>query len=118
MDIFQLAQLQAKHASTQKLYNEFLRVPTLSVGLYVLPAGALDPQLPHSEDEVYIVQSGQATIQVAGEDQPVSAGSIIFVAAGVDHRFHSITEDLSVLVFFAPAEYSLAKDNTNSLDDL
>ncbi len=76
----------------------------MSVGVYTLAAGATDPQLPHAEDEVYYVASGRGQIQVAGEDRPVQAGSIIFVKAGEDHRFHSIAEDLTLLVFFAPAE--------------
>ncbi|HUS15848.1 MAG TPA: cupin domain-containing protein [Chloroflexia bacterium] len=86
---------------------EFLRVPALSMGLYVLPAGGTDPQSPHSEDEVYIVMAGSATIRVGEADQPVAAGSVVYVPAGVVHRFHSITADLAVLVVFAPAEYSL-----------
>jgi mannose-6-phosphate isomerase-like protein (cupin superfamily) len=89
-------------------YLEFLRVPALSAGLYMLPAGGVDPQLPHSEDEVYYIVSGRATLRVGDEEQEVGPDSLVFVAANVEHRFHSISEDLSVLVFFAPAEYSLA----------
>ncbi len=77
------------------------------MGLYVLKAGGIDPQQPHSEDEVYYIAAGRGMIRVGGEDQPVEAGSVVFVAAGVEHRFHSITEDLHILVFFAPAEYTL-----------
>lgn len=85
------------------------------MGLYVLPAGGVDPQSPHTEDEVYYVVSGRAKIKVVDEDQPVQAGfrqaqpasSIEYVAKDVEHRFHSIQEELRVLVFFAPAEYSL-----------
>src|SRR3712207_4430718 len=91
-----------------RLYLEFLRVPSLSVGLYCLPAEGTDPQQPHTEDEVYYVVQGHATIRVAAEDRPVGPGSIVFVAAGVEHRFHTIQEDLVILVFFAPAEYSAA----------
>jgi mannose-6-phosphate isomerase-like protein (cupin superfamily) len=74
------------------------------MGLYALPAGSEDPQTPHHEAEVYYVVSGQARLQVAGEDRPVGPGSIVYVGAGVAHRFHTITVALSVLVFFAPAE--------------
>jgi mannose-6-phosphate isomerase-like protein (cupin superfamily) len=76
------------------------------MGLYRLPAGGTDPQLPHTEDEVYYVVSGVAQINVAGEDRPVQAGSIVYVAANAPHKFHSIEQDLDVLVFFAPAEYA------------
>lgn len=108
MDAYQLSQLQQQLRRGHEPYLEFLRVPALSMGLYELPAGGADPQLPHTEDEVYYVVSGRAMIRVLNEDQPVGAGSIVFVAANVEHCFHTITEDLSILVFFAPAESSLA----------
>ena len=72
----------------------------------MLPAGATDPQQPHTEDEVYHVVSGRGRIQVGAEDRAVEAGTVVFVEAGVDHRFHAIAENLTVLVFFAPAEGS------------
>jgi mannose-6-phosphate isomerase-like protein (cupin superfamily) len=85
-------------------YLEFLRRESMSCGLYVLEAGAEDPQEPHQEDEVYVVLEGRAAIMVAGEDRPVGPGSVVFVARTVPHRFHDIGARLSVLVFFAPAE--------------
>ena len=100
--------LLEEHTRAGKLYLEFLRVPSLSLGVYRLPAGGADPQSPHTEDEVYYVVSGRAQIRVSDEDRSVAAGSIVFVAARVPHRFHTIEEDLTILVFFAPAEYSQA----------
>src|SRR5215469_14322693 len=98
MQAFDIIDLISQQKQQDKLYLEFLRVPSLSVGVYVLSAGDEDPQQPHSEDEVYYIVSGQAHIQVGEEDQVVQAGSIVFVKAQVEHHFHSITEDLSVLV--------------------
>jgi len=106
MKAFELTDLISQQKDSDKLYLEFLKVPDLSMGLYVLPAGGMDPQSPHTEDEVYYVVSGQAKIQVADEDRDVGAGSIVYVTKNVEHRFHSIEEDLQVIVFFAPAEYS------------
>ncbi len=108
MDAFEVTTLLEKHTQADKLYLEFLRVPALSMGVYRLPMGSVDPQSPHTEDEVYYVVSGKAQIRVSEEDRSVSAGSIVYVAANVPHRFHTIEEDLTVLVFFAPAEYSQA----------
>ncbi len=90
------------------LWHEFLRVPTMSMGIYSIPAGDDDPQQPHSEDEVYYVVAGRGQIHVAGEDRAVAPGSVVFVAAHDTHYFHSIDEDLDLLVFFAPPEGSLA----------
>ncbi|WP_345322298.1 cupin domain-containing protein [Candidatus Villigracilis proximus] len=75
--------------------------------MYILPAGGIDPQSPHTEDEVYYIVSGKAQIQVADENRAVQSGSIVYVAKNVEHRFHAIEEELTVIVFFAPAEYSL-----------
>lgn len=109
MDAFELSELKPG-AIQEAHYNEFLRVPALSMGLYTIPAGGVDPQTPHTEDEVYYVTAGRGMIRVGEEDRTVGAGSIVYVAAYVEHRFHSIEEELSVLVFFAPAEYSLREE--------
>ena len=108
MEAFEIGQLIERHRHAGKAYLEFLRAPALSMGVYCLPAEGVDLQSPHTEDEVYYVVSGKAQIQVGEEDRSVAAGSIVFVAAHVPHRFHSIAEDLTVLAFFAPAEYSQA----------
>ncbi|HLO33319.1 MAG TPA: cupin domain-containing protein [Anaerolineales bacterium] len=107
MQAFELTQLISQRESSNKLYLEFLKVPDLSMGIYVLPAGGVDPQSPHTEDEVYYVVSGKAKIRVGDEDREVQAGSIVYVGKNVEHRFHSLEEELTVLVFFAPAEYTL-----------
>ena len=104
MRAYELSRLISEREASSKLYLEFLKVPDLSMGLYVLPAGGQDPQSPHTEDEVYYVVSGRARILVADEDQEVQAGSIVYVARNVAHHFHSIEEELTVLVSFAPAE--------------
>ena len=103
---FNLSELNRQREQAGKLYLEFLRVPDLSTGLYVLETGATDPQKPHTEDEVYIVMKGKGKIKVADDMYPVSAGSIVYVQANVEHRFFDIEEKLEVFVFFAPAEYS------------
>jgi mannose-6-phosphate isomerase-like protein (cupin superfamily) len=101
---FSLDELLQQRLAADRRYLEFLRVPALSCGLYVLAAGAVDPQKPHKEDEVYYVIRGVARMVVGGEDRPVAPGDVIFVRALEEHRFHSITEELVVLVMFAPAE--------------
>jgi mannose-6-phosphate isomerase-like protein (cupin superfamily) len=99
-----LEDLRRRLAAEDDLYLEFLRVESMSAGLYAIPAGATDPQVPHNEDEIYYVIRGRASIDIAGDVQPVEPGAVIFVAKHVDHRFQDITEDLEVLVLFAPAE--------------
>lgn len=93
--------LQQERAASGRAYLEFVRVPSMNIGLYELSAGADDPQQPHDEDEIYHVISGRARFSIDGEDLPVEPGTVLYVAAGVEHRFHSITEDLSLLVVFS-----------------
>ncbi|MFD7919441.1 cupin domain-containing protein [Streptomyces sp. NPDC059740] len=90
--------------ATGRRYVEFLRVPTMSAGVYALPADGTDPQQPHAEDELYIVIAGRATVRVGGESRPVGPGSIVYVPAEMPHRFTDITEDLQVAVVFSPPE--------------
>ena len=106
MQAYELTHLLSQRKDTNKPYLEFLKVPDLSMGVYVLPAGGTDPQSPHTEDEVYYVVSGKAQIKVSAEDRAVQPSSIVYMAKNVEHRFHSIEEELTVIVFFAPAEYS------------
>jgi mannose-6-phosphate isomerase-like protein (cupin superfamily) len=106
MDAFDLKDLLARRAEAGRRYLEFVRAPDLSAGVYVLPAGGTDPQQPHGEDELYHVVSGRGRIVVGDEERPVAAGSVIFVAAHVPHRFVDVEEELVVLVVFGPAEGS------------
>jgi mannose-6-phosphate isomerase-like protein (cupin superfamily) len=103
-NFFELQDLQSDREAAGKRYLEFLRVPAMSAGIYALPAGGDDPQTPHREDELYYVVRGCARMKSGNEDRAVQAGSVIFVAANVEHRFYNVTEELIVLVFFAPAE--------------
>jgi mannose-6-phosphate isomerase-like protein (cupin superfamily) len=103
---YDLPTISAARAKAGKLYQEFLRVPALSAGVYGLAAGATDPQKPHKQDEVYYVVRGRAKMRVGSEQQLVRAGSVIFVPAGLEHVFFDISEELEVLVLFAPAESS------------
>ena len=90
-------------------WREHLRVADLSIGTYSIPAGGRDEQEPHTEDEIYVVMSGRAVITAGPSSAPVAAGSVIYVPAGEEHRFTQVSEDLTVLVCFVPAEYSRSK---------
>jgi mannose-6-phosphate isomerase-like protein (cupin superfamily) len=111
MQAYELTQLIAQRADSKKAYLEFLTVPDLSMGIYVLPAGGVDPQIPHTEDEVYYVVNGKGQIKVADENRAVQTGSIVYVEKNMEHSFHNIEEELTVIVFFAPAEYSRMDKN-------
>jgi mannose-6-phosphate isomerase-like protein (cupin superfamily) len=103
-EVFALDQLQAKRVQAGRSYLEFLRVPTMSAGIYVLPAAAKDPQSPHNQDEIYYVISGAGKMRLDSEDRRVEKGSVILVEAGLEHRFFDIEQELLLLVIFAPPE--------------
>ena len=104
VDFKDLGSLAADRARRGDAYLEFLRVASMSAGIYVLPAGSLDAQRPHGQDELYYVVRGRARMRAGAEDRPLEPGAVVFVAAHVEHRFYDIVEELTVLVFFAPAE--------------
>jgi mannose-6-phosphate isomerase-like protein (cupin superfamily) len=85
-------------------YHEFLRVPSLSAGVYALAAGATDRQTPHTEDEIYYVVRGQGKLRRGDEDLDAGPGEVLFVPARQPHHFHSIQKELLLLVVFGPAE--------------
>jgi mannose-6-phosphate isomerase-like protein (cupin superfamily) len=109
MDAFEIPELvAAQDRPGEHTYVDFLRKEMLSLGMSVWPAGGEDTQEPHTEDEVYVVMAGRGEIRVAAEDRAVKPGSVVYVGAGVEHRFHSVAEDLHVLVFWAPPYRSRA----------
>ena len=103
---FELKELSAERARKKEPYLRFVDEPSMSVGLYELPKGTADGQSPHEQDEIYYVVEGQATLEVDGERASVEPGAILYVKAGVEHRFVEIGEDLKVLVVFPKADHA------------
>jgi mannose-6-phosphate isomerase-like protein (cupin superfamily) len=98
---FDIQQEIQKLRASGRPYREFLRVPTLSCGVYTLPAGAKDLQGPHDEDEVYFVLSGRGRLRVEGTERAIGPGSLLYVRATSEHSFFEIEEDITLLVYFA-----------------
>ena len=100
-------------ATTSTNWEEHLEVPDLSCGTYSLPAGGSDPQSPHTEDEIYLVTRGMATLWTPSGTATMRPGVVAFVPAGEEHRFVDVVEDFAVVVVFGPAEYSRAREATS-----
>jgi quercetin dioxygenase-like cupin family protein len=92
-----LAQLPGPDPEDDR-YAEIFRHGTLSVLIYA-PRGS-DPQTPHKQDELYVVANGRGTAVVGGTRKAVDVHDVIFVPAGVEHRFEDFTGDFAVGVFF------------------
>lgn len=71
---------------------------SLVVKLYA-PRGT-DPQTPHSRDEVYVVASGSGEFVCGSRRTAFQVNQVLFVAAGVEHRFENFSEDFAAWVFF------------------
>ena len=90
--------------SSDKDYLPFINQPSLRTGLYTLPAGAVDKQQPHDMDEVYYILNGKASFTAGDKVTQIEKGSVLFVEANLEHRFHDIEENLQILVFFSTAK--------------
>jgi mannose-6-phosphate isomerase-like protein (cupin superfamily) len=99
-----LARAVGEMRAAEERWREVLRVPDLSLGIYRLARGEDDPQTPHAEDEIYYVMSGRGVLRVEGRDHALGPGDAAFLPARAEHRFRDVTEDLTLLVVFAPAE--------------
>ena len=75
-----------------------LRHGSMKVGLYA-PRGE-DSQSPHQQDELYIVISGNGDFMKNGERVPFKAGDVLFVEAGIEHRFENFSSDFTTWVIF------------------
>ncbi|MGH3500676.1 MAG: cupin domain-containing protein [Nocardioidaceae bacterium] len=102
MDAFALPELLKRLDTSEPAFEHFFSTARLSLTVASWPASSTDDQQPHAEDEVYFIAEGTGRLCVADEDRAVDPGSVIYVAAGVEHHFHSITQHLQVLVFWSP----------------
>jgi len=74
---------------------------SMTVRLYA-PRGH-DPQVPHRQDEIYVVVAGSGVFENAGARTPFGPGDVLFAAAGAVHRFVDFTSDFQTwVVFYGP----------------
>jgi mannose-6-phosphate isomerase-like protein (cupin superfamily) len=100
---FTLAQALARMPGSKRdHYDAVFRHGELELGCYA-PRG-VDLQGPHRRDEVYVVVSGTGIFVNGSERHPFGPGDVLFVPAGVDHRFEDFTDALAVWVIFYGAE--------------
>ncbi len=90
------------HSTTH--WVEHLRSDHLSVGTYSVATGGNDDQVPHTEDEVYVVTAGRARLTTASGSIALETGHAVFVPAGEPHTIVDVSEDFAAVVVFAPPE--------------
>jgi len=77
---------------------EILRSGSLEVRWYA-PRGS-DPQTPHDRNEVYVIAAGRAAFVRGTERVAVGANDLLFVPAGMEHRFEEMSGDFATWVLF------------------
>ncbi len=92
------AALERLAASGGPEFIELFRHGSLVVEVY--KPERVDRQQPHTRDELYVVISGSGTFINGDERHPFEPGEVLFVPAGVEHRFVDFTADFSTWVFF------------------
>ena len=70
----------------------------IHLGFYA--PGNPDPQLPHEQDEFYLVASGTGEILIGSEVTSLGTGDAIFVPAHEGHRLQNHSDDFTVWVLF------------------
>ena len=85
-------------------FHSLLRRGSVEIEIYK-PTGR-DLQLPHSRDEVYVVIAGSGEFSCGGRRQEFTAGEVLFVPAGVEHRFENFSDDFATWVLFVGPEGS------------
>lgn len=102
--VFDAAALASGQREHGRAFASFLDVDGLEAGLYVLDEATTDGQAAHGRDEVYVVLAGRARLAIGDADEAVAPGSVVFVPAGVEHRFSDVVGDLEVVVIFVATE--------------
>ena len=96
-----LADAVDRVGDTPDAFATVLRQGSLQVGLYA-PSG-IDPQEPHTRDELYVVMRGAGWFVNGDVREPFGPGDVLHVAAGVAHRFEEFTDDFATwVVFYGP----------------
>jgi mannose-6-phosphate isomerase-like protein (cupin superfamily) len=91
------AALETLARSGREFVGVFAR-GTLEVEIY-RPRG-VDRQKPHTRDEIYVVISGSGWFVNGPKRERFEEGEVLFVPAGVEHRFEEFTDDFATWVFF------------------
>jgi mannose-6-phosphate isomerase-like protein (cupin superfamily) len=60
----------------------------------------VDTQTPHKKDEIYVIIKGRARFYRNGERVMCKRGDVLFVPAGMEHRFEKFSRDFATWVIF------------------
>lgn len=79
-------------------FTMLMKHGTMSIEYYA--PKKIDRQTPHKQDEIYVIASGSGTFFGDGERVKFNTGDVLFVPAGIEHRFENFTDDFATWVIF------------------
>lgn len=97
---FDLVTYLEKIKKSSSYFQTFINKNSLAAGVLVLQSGEEDIQVPHDNDEVYYIISGDGFLKIKDKNYKVSKDKLFFVAKDVEHYFHGNKKELKVLYFF------------------
>jgi mannose-6-phosphate isomerase-like protein (cupin superfamily) len=90
--------IEALQKNAQQPFAQLLQNKSMSIE-YFAPKN-IDTQQPHAQDEIYVIASGNSSFYRNGETIDCKTGDVIFVPAGMEHRFVNFSEDFATWVIF------------------
>lgn len=98
--VIRLAEAQQSIPAGEHAVVVFRRGPLdVAVSLPLRPS----QQTPHEQDEIYFIVRGRGVLCHDGQRDRFESGDLLFVAAGIEHQFEEISENLAMWrVFYGP----------------
>jgi mannose-6-phosphate isomerase-like protein (cupin superfamily) len=86
------------NAEEGKRFSVLMRHGTMSIEYYA--PKEIDLQKPHLQDEIYIIATGSGTFIRQDKKVLFGEGDVLFVPAGMEHRFEEFSNDFATWVIF------------------
>jgi len=108
MEQINVASVAKQLAEDGEIETELMREVSFSLQVMRLEPGDEDPMHAHAEEEIYVINTGEATLVTEDESVEVTAGDVVHLGSGTDHQFVDFDDELVMTVMYAPAEGSQA----------
>ena len=108
MNKLNVADVAGQLAEDGKTETEVMREVSFSLQVMRFEPGDGDPMHAHAEEEIYAINTGEATLVTDDESMEVESGDIVHLGSGTEHQFTDFSDEFVVTVMYAPAEGSQA----------
>jgi mannose-6-phosphate isomerase-like protein (cupin superfamily) len=108
VDQINVADVADQLAENGETETELMREVSFSLQVMQFEQGDEDPMHAHAEEEIYVINAGEATLVTEDKSVEVGAGDVVHLGSGTDHQFTDFNDEFAVTVMYAPAEGSQA----------